>query len=89
MRHTAERALADAAAPSASSAPKIFFLGNSPAAHWERPDGSKVFVHRAQLIKGSWASAPGYADFAWLTKEEVVEKHADAGQIADMLRKLL
>ena len=46
-------------------------------------------MHRAQLIKGSIAPAPGYADFAWLTKEEVVEKHADAGQIADVLRKLL
>ena len=30
--------------PAPPSPPKIFFLGNSPAAHWERPDGSKVSI---------------------------------------------
>lgn len=58
-----------------------FFLGNGPAGHcWQQ--NRATFYHRAQLIKGSLllnaGSAQG-ADYAWLSKAEVLEQTHDPG----------
>lgn len=86
MRQAAERALNDSVK---GKAWKTFFLGNSPCAHWEAAS-ARTFVHKAQLIKGDVELQPGseFSDYAWLTREEIIEVVDDA-VLHDLFQKLL
>ena len=57
---------------------QIFMLGECPCGHWES-SGKTTFVNKAQLIKGKVALSPhsSYSDYAWLSREEVLEKVTD------------
>ena len=72
IRQTAERALGRAIT---GLAPHVFFIGHAPCAHYT-VSGGDCFIHKAQIIDGSiyLAENSDYEDFAWLCREEVLER---------------
>ena len=82
IRDEAEKALRHSAQGDPSW--QIFMVGECPCGHWEDA-GMTTFVNKAQLIRGKVSLQPqsGYTDFAWLSREEAIERVTD-----ENLRKL-
>lgn len=76
IRDEAEKALRQHAQGNPSW--QVFMVGECPCGHWQQ-SGSTTFVNKAQLIKGSVALQPqsSYKDFAWLCREEAIERVTD------------
>ena len=57
---------------------QIFMVGECPCGHWKN-SGKTTFVNKAQLIKGKVALSPhsNYSDYAWLSREEALERVTD------------
>lgn len=53
-------------------------VGEPPCGHWESK-GATTFVNKAQLIRGKAALSAytSYTDYAWLCREEAIEKATD------------
>ena len=75
-RSAAERVLAEEG--QAQGKLEVFFMGNGPAGHCSIAD-RPTFFHRAQLCKGSLSlsTRTQYNEFAWLSKQELLEQLAD------------
>ena len=86
IRDEGERALKE----NACGDPKwqIFMVGESPCGHFINSKGT-TFVSKAQLISGAAALTPQktYSDFAWLCREEAIERVTDESlkQLFDQL----
>lgn len=85
IRQTAERALEIAVGRDGS---QIHFIGHAPCAHY-KSDRDLCFINKAQLIDGGLrlAETSKYEDFAWLCREEILER-VD-GNISALFSKLL
>ena len=53
-------------------------VGEPPCGHWQA-SGHTTFVNKAQLIKGKVAleAQSSYKDYAWLCREEAIERVSD------------
>lgn len=54
---------------------QTYFLGNSPFGHIDEPKERKgpLFYHRAKIVEGKvvLSRKSGWADYAWVSKEEI------------------